>query len=136
MDKTEEKIISPQTNISLKDRLVILPKNPNSIFVFWQWTESRTGAFSSGELKEEIMIKLYYDEDKTLAGEYSFRWDRFKVYLKPPRQGKFYYAVAVVYAGKETAETAMESNVIEIPLETETAGQCGSGSGFFKRETT
>lgn len=99
---------------SLTDRLVILPKNPDMFFVFWQISDARTKLFVSGGYKPEIVLKIFNAEDKTSIAEFKFKWNTFKAYVPCPRNVINIYAVAFVETVGGSAETLAESNILAI----------------------
>ncbi len=104
-----------------KNRLVILPLSPVSIFVYWQWTASKTEFFRGNPAQNACVLRLFNAETKTQAAEFKCRWDGLKLYLEPPQETRRYYASLCVIDAGGTAQTLLESNVITLPY----GGQAG-----------
>lgn len=117
-----------------KDRLLMLARNPASVFIFWQFCSNKAGAFRQGVYGTEIRVRLFYSEDKTPAGDAAFSWDAFKAYLKPPLEGKAYFAA--LYAAKPGGdyEKLLESNSITMPVSSPlSAGSTYASAEFMKK---
>lgn len=117
-----------------KDRLLMLARNPASVFVFWQFCAHKAAAFREGSYAPEIRVRLFYSDDKTPAGEAAFAWDALKAYLKPPLEGKAYFAA--LYAAKSGGayEKLLESNSITLPVSSPlSAGSTYASAEFMKK---
>jgi len=117
-----------------KDRLLMLARNPSSVFVFWQFCPNKAESFRRGVYGPEIRLRLFYSDDKTPAGEAVFSWDAFKAYLKPPIEGKSYFAA--LYAAKPggACEKLLESNSMVLPVSSPlSAGSTYASAEFMKK---
>lgn len=117
-----------------KDRLLMLARNPASVFVFWQFCAHKAAAFREGSYAPKIKVRLFYKDDKTPAGEAAFAWDAFKAYLKPPLEGKAYFAA--LYAAKpgENYEKLLESNSITLPISSPLSADSTYASAEFMKK--
>ncbi|MEA3307835.1 MAG: DUF4912 domain-containing protein [Elusimicrobiota bacterium] len=115
------------------ERLVLLVKNPNKIFVFWQWDKVKTNNFQNKDFKEDIILKFYYAQERSFACEKVLSWDKFKEYMDIPQKGKDYYAI--MYAQNSSGEIIqlMESNTITMPGPESREIKDTYASGFFKK---
>ncbi len=121
---------------SFHESLVLLVKNPCKVFVFWSWNKAKTENFLNKEFKKDIILKLYYAQEKSFASQKILSWDKLKEYMDIPQKGKDYYAV--MHAQTESGEVIqlMESNTISVPgLESEEVKNTYA-SGFFKKESS
>ena len=116
------------------DRLVMLARNPASVFVFWQFCAHKAGSFRQGAYGPEIRVRLFYSEDKTPAGEAAFAWDALKAYLKPPLEGRTYFAA--LYAAKPGGayEKLLESNSITLPVSSPLSADSTYSSAEFMKK--
>jgi hypothetical protein len=97
-----------------EDRLVLLPKNPGSFFVFWQFSAGRAETFASGAFAPEIELRLACADDGAQAAPVKAGWQTGRAYLPVPAQGKTYQAS--LYAQRGGAwEKLLESNVAAAP---------------------
>lgn len=119
---------------SERDRLVLLPRSPSSIFAYWEWTPSRTEAFRNSSLKGELILKLFNAEDKTPATEFPCMWDSLKMYIKPPERGRDYYAALFIRTASGDFQTLLKSNTVQVPAG-KPAGTSDSvpGTGYTER---
>ncbi|HBA61118.1 MAG TPA: hypothetical protein DCZ92_09925 [Elusimicrobia bacterium] len=97
-----------------EDRLVLLPKNPGVLFLFWQFSASRAEAFRASALGAEVELRLFYSEDKAQASSRRAAWDSFKGYLEVPAQGRTYTAALYALRNGEW-EKFLESNPAASP---------------------
>lgn len=70
-----------------EDRLVLLPKNPGTFFVFWQFSAGREDAFSASSFAPEVELRLYYSDDKSHAASHKAPWQAGRAYLPVPERG-------------------------------------------------
>ncbi|MCM2267434.1 MAG: DUF4912 domain-containing protein [Elusimicrobiales bacterium] len=97
-----------------EDRLVLLPKNPGTFFIFWQFDAGRTEAFRSGALQPEVELRLVYADDKAHASSRRVAWQPARAYLPVPAQGRVYEAA--LYAQRGGAwEKLLGSNQASAP---------------------
>lgn len=96
-----------------EDRLVLLPKNPGTFFVFWQFSAGRVDAFHSSSFASEIELRLSYADDNSQAGAHRAPWQAGRAYLPAGRGGA---CVAALYALRNGAwEKLLESNQASAP---------------------
>lgn len=100
---------------SARDRLIILPRGPRSMLVYWEWTAVRAGLFRSGKLDCTVKIRLLYAGGNSPAAEYSCPWDGLKMYVQPPQTGRSYYAILEVLNSGGGHHTHLNSNTVLIP---------------------
>ncbi|MFA6583447.1 MAG: DUF4912 domain-containing protein [Elusimicrobiaceae bacterium] len=100
---------------SSRDRVIILPRSPLSMFIYWEWTALRTSLFKTGKLDATVKLKLLYADSNTLAVEYSKPWDTLKMYIQPPQAGRSYYALLEILNSTGAHQTTLTSNTIVIP---------------------
>ncbi|HAH32098.1 MAG TPA: hypothetical protein DCL44_07280 [Elusimicrobia bacterium] len=125
----QEKLKSLET-----DSLVMLARNPASVFVFWQFNPHKAAAFRDGSYAPEIKIRLFYAEDKTPAGEAAFAWDSLKAYLKPPLEGRVYFAALYGVKPDGACEKLLDSNSVTLPVSSPlAAGSTYSSAEFMKK---
>ena len=125
MQHSPEKIKSVE-----KDRLIMLARNPASVFVFWQFCVHKAESFRLGFYATEMRLCLFYGDDKTPAGEAAFAWDAFKAYLKPPLEGKAYFAALYGVKPDGAYEKLLESNLVILPVSTPlSAGSTADSAG-------
>lgn len=128
---------------SERDRLVLLPRSPSSIFAYWEWTPSRTEEFRNSSLNGELILKLFNAEDKTPAegspaavcvAEFPCMWDSLKMYIKPPERGQDYYAALFIRTAAGDFQTLLKSNTVQVPAG-KPAGDSDSapGTGYTER---
>lgn len=97
-----------------EDRLVLLPKNPGTFFVFWQFSAGRADAFHSSSFASEIELRLSYSDDNSQAGAHRASWQAGRAYLPAGRGGA---CVAALYALRNGAwEKLLESNQATAPF--------------------
>ncbi|MDO8805683.1 MAG: DUF4912 domain-containing protein [Elusimicrobiota bacterium] len=97
-----------------EDRLVLLPKNPGTFFVFWQFSEGRADSFHTASFSPEIELRLSYAEDKTPASSHKAQWQAGRAYLPVPERGG--NCEAALYALRSGAwEKLLESNPAAAP---------------------
>lgn len=97
-----------------EDRLVLLPKNPKTVFIFWQFSAGRTEAFRSGAFSAEIELRLACVDDSTIISAVKAGWQAGRCYAAVPAQGKTYQVS--LYAFRNGAwEKLMESNQAAAP---------------------
>lgn len=97
-----------------EDRLVLLPKNPGSFFVFWLFSAGRAEAFASGAFAAELELRLTCVDDGAQAAVLQAAWQAGRAYLPVPAQGKTYQAS--LYARRGDAwERLLESNQAAAP---------------------
>lgn len=97
-----------------EDRLVLLPKNPGTFFVFWQFSESRAEAFRTASFSPEIELRLCYADDKTQASPHRAQWQAGRAYLPVPERGG--NCEAALYGLRNGAwEKLLESNQAAAP---------------------
>ena len=98
-----------------EDRLVLLPKNPKTFFIFWQFSAGRAEAFRSGAFSAEIELRLVCSDDSASAPAVSkVPWQAGRCYAAVPAQGKTYQVS--LYAFRNGAwEKLMESNQAAAP---------------------
>lgn len=97
-----------------EDRLVLLPKNPGSFFVFWQFAAGRAEAFRSGAFSPEVELRLSCVEDGAQAAPLKAGWQAGRAYLQVPSQGKTYQAALYALRGGAW-ERLLESNQAAAP---------------------
>lgn len=116
------------------DRLVMLARNPASVFVFWQFCAHKAAAFRNGSYASEIKVRLFYGDDKTPAGEAAFAWDALKAYLKPPLEGRVYFAALYGVKPDGACEKLLESNSVTLPVSSPlAAGSTYASAEFMKK---
>ncbi len=97
-----------------EDRLVLLPKNPGVLFLFWQFSHSRAEAFRSGAFSPEVELRLVCAEDGASASAHRAAWQTGRLYLPVPAQGR--NCQVSLYAQRAGAwEKLLESNQATAP---------------------
>lgn len=97
-----------------EDRLVLLPKNPGTFFIFWQFSGSRADAFRAAAFGPEIELRLSYADDRTAAASHRAQWQAGRAYLPVPERGGT--CEAALYALRSGAwEKLLESNQASAP---------------------
>lgn len=97
-----------------EDKLVLLPKNPGTFFVFWQFSAGRAEAFRSAAFAPEIELRLSYAEDRAHAAVHKSDWRAGRAYLPVPERGGA--CEAALYALRNGAwERLLESNQAAAP---------------------
>ena len=97
-----------------EDRLVLLPKNPGTFFVFWQFSESRAESFRTASFSPEVELRLSYADDKTPASSHKAQWQAGRAYLPVPERGG--NCEAALYALRSGVwERLLESNQAAAP---------------------
>lgn len=109
---------APELSIALppEDKLVLLPKNPGSLFAFWSFSAARGDLFRSSSLGGEVEVRLYRAEDKAQVFSARSSWEAGRAYLAVPPHGGAYQAALYVLRGGEW-EKAVESNPVSAPAE-------------------
>lgn len=103
-----------ERTLPAEDRLVLLPKNPGTFFVFWQFSESRADSFRSQVFAPEIELRLSYSEDKSHASAHKAQWQAGRAYLPVPERGGT--CEAALYALRAGVwEKLLESNAAAAP---------------------
>lgn len=98
-----------------EDKLVLLPKNPGSFFVFWGFSAGREEAFRSGAFAPEIELRLSYTEDRSSAAVHKAPWQAGRAYLPVPERGGC--CEAALYALRNgNWERLLESNQASAPV--------------------
>ncbi|OGR66243.1 MAG: hypothetical protein A2X31_05840 [Elusimicrobia bacterium GWB2_63_22] len=97
-----------------EDRLVLLPKNPGSFFVFWLFSAGRAEAFASGAFAGELELRLACVDDGAQASVLKAGWQAGRAYLPVPAQGKTYQASLYALRG-DAWEKLLESNQAAAP---------------------
>ncbi|HCC47684.1 MAG TPA: hypothetical protein DEQ38_06150 [Elusimicrobia bacterium] len=98
-----------------EDKLVLLPKNPGSFFVFWQFSAGRAEAFQAAAFAPEIELRLSYCDDKTHAAAHKAQWQAGRAYVPVPERGG--NCEAALYALRNGAwEKLLESNQAAAPV--------------------
>ena len=97
-----------------EDRLVLLPKNPGILFVFWQFSSGRAETFLSGALEPEVELRLAYADDNSPAAAHKAGWQAGRAYLAVPAQGRTYQAALYARRGGNW-EKLLESNQAAAP---------------------
>ncbi|MDD4003740.1 MAG: DUF4912 domain-containing protein [Elusimicrobiaceae bacterium] len=100
---------------SARDRLIILPRGPQSMFVYWEWTAARSALFRAGKLDPAVKIRLFFAGANSPAAEYARPWDTLKMYIEPPQRGRQYYAMLEINSPGGGHHTHLNSNTILIP---------------------
>lgn len=100
---------------SARDRLIILPRGPRSMLLYWEWTAVRSGLFRSGKLDPTVLIRLLFSGTNDPAAEYRCKWDGLKMYVEPPQPGRQYYALLEVNNSGGGHHTHLTSNTVLIP---------------------
>ena len=100
---------------SAKDRLVLIPRSPKSILLYWEWTTAKTSLFKKGTLAPDLLIKIMDADTKKPVCEVKLHWDTLKTYIEPPVKGKYYYAVAYISNSSGRIQTLLESNTVLVP---------------------
>lgn len=106
----------PELTIPLptEDKLVLLPKNPDSLFVFWSFSASRAEMFQTSSAGSEIEVRLFRADDNSQVSVAKAQWDKFGAYLPAQRNGGLYSAALYVLRGGEW-ERVLESNQTAAP---------------------
>lgn len=98
-----------------EDRLVLLPKNPLTFFVFWQFSAGRAESFRLASFSPEIELRLCYADDKTHASTHKAQWQAGRAYLPVPARGG--NCEAALYALRNGAwERLLDSNQASAPV--------------------
>jgi hypothetical protein len=97
-----------------EDRLVLLPKNPGTYFVFWQLSASRGEAFRSGAFAPELEVRLVCVEDSSISDSRKCHWQPGRAYVPVPAQGKTFHALLYVLRNGAW-EKLLESNIKASP---------------------
>jgi len=96
-------------------RLVLFPRDPGTIFAYWEWTPQKTELFRNTLPKPNITLRLFDAEDKSQAADFTLSWDILKAYLNVPAPGKSYYAELLVKTSEGNFNTVTGSNIITMP---------------------
>jgi len=97
-----------------EDRMVLLPKNPGTFFVFWQLSASREDSFRSGAFSPEVEVRLLCSEDSSRAASRRCGWRPGRVYVAvPPPGGTFQASLFALRDG--VWEKLLESNQAAAP---------------------
>lgn len=97
-----------------EDRLVLLPKNPGTFFVFWQFSEGREESFRSGGFAPELEIRLSTSADRSFVSSHKYPWQAGKAYVPAPEPGGNCEASLYVLRGGAW-ELMMTSNQVAAP---------------------
>lgn len=119
---------------SSRERVVLLVKNPKKIFVFWQWNKSKIESFSRGDFKKDIILKMYYAQERSFASQKVLSWDSLKEYVDIPQKGKDYYAAICAETPSGENIQLMESNIISTPGPESGEVKDTYASGFFRKD--
>ncbi|OGR44107.1 MAG: hypothetical protein A2X35_12985 [Elusimicrobia bacterium GWA2_61_42] len=93
---------------------MLLPKNPGTFFVFWQFSSSRAEAFRSGAFDPGIELRLACVEDGSQLHSLRTDWQTGRVYLPAAAQGRT--CQAALYGLRGGAwEKLLESNQAAAP---------------------
>jgi hypothetical protein len=128
----------PELSIPLppEDKLVLLPKNPGSLFVFWSFSSSRGDQFRAASLGAEVELRLFRADDKTQVSSSKAGWEKGGAYLAAPAHGGTYAAALYVLRGGEW-ERVLESNQAASPAAAGSAQDRAYASlEFHKRSST
>lgn len=97
-----------------EDRLVLLPKNPGSFFIFWQFSDGRSDSFRSAAFAPEVEIRFSYSDDKSPASTHKAQWQAGRAYIPVPERGGT--CEASLYALRDGSwERLLESNQASAP---------------------
>lgn len=120
------------TPLPAEDRLVLLPKNPGTFFIFWQFSAGRQEAFRSAAFAPEIELRLSGADDNSPAGTHRASWQAGRAYLPSGRGGA---CAAALYALRNGAwEKLLESNPASAPVAADLASDRACASmEFLKR---
>jgi hypothetical protein len=97
-----------------EDRLVLLPKNPGTFFVFWQLSAGRADSFRSGAFAPEVEVRLVCQEDSSISDSRKCPWQPGRAYVPVPAQGRTFQAFLYVLRNGAW-EKLMESNLKAAP---------------------
>lgn len=98
-----------------EDKLVLLPKNPGTFFVFWQFSAARAEAFQAASFAPEVELRLAYSDDKAHAAAHKAPWQAGRAYLPVPERGG--NCEAALYALRNGVwEKLLESNQAAAPV--------------------
>ncbi len=121
------------TPLPPEDRLVLLPKNPGTFFVFWQFSAGRADSFRLASFSPEIELRLYYSDDKTPASAHKAQWQAGRAYLPVPGRGG--NCEAALYALRNGDwERLLNSNKAAAPGAAGKAGDTGYASLEFHKK--
>ncbi|OGR67548.1 MAG: hypothetical protein A2081_06500 [Elusimicrobia bacterium GWC2_61_19] len=98
-----------------EDRLVLLPKNPGTFFLFWRFSSGRAEAFRSGAFAPETEIRLVCVDDGAHAASLKADWQAGRLYAPVPAQGRTYQA-ALYGLRAGVWEKLLESNQAAAPV--------------------
>lgn len=116
-----------------EDRLVLLPKNPGTFFVFWSFSGNRADLFRLASFAPEIELRLCYAEDKAPASSHKAQWQTGRAYLPVPERGG--NCSAALYALRNGAwEKLLDSNQAAAPAAAGAAGDRAYASLGFHKE--
>lgn len=96
-------------NLPAEDRLVLLPRNPGSCFVLWNFASGRADMFRSAVLGPEVELRLLRAEDRAQVFSARAPWGKGGAYLNTPPHGGNYYVALCALRGGEW-EKILESN--------------------------
>ncbi|MEF3280891.1 MAG: DUF4912 domain-containing protein [Elusimicrobiota bacterium] len=96
---------------------LIMPKNSETIFVFWKFSNYKISQFKNGEYLKKISIKALDESDKNIA-EITLDYDMAKCYLMLPRYVENVF-VRLYARSKNGEETISCSNKIKLSYEKE-----------------
>ncbi len=97
-----------------EDRMVLLPKNPGTCYVFWQFSSGRAEAFRAGAFAPEVELRLACVEDGSRSSVIKADWQAGRAYLPVPSQGRTYKAALCAQRGGAW-EKILESNIKASP---------------------
>ncbi|MBI4350933.1 MAG: DUF4912 domain-containing protein [Elusimicrobia bacterium] len=116
-----------------EDRLVLLPKNPGTFFVFWRFSESRADLFRLASFSPEIELRLSCADDRTPASSHRAQWQAGRAYLPVPERGG--NCSAALYALRNGAwERLLDSNQAAAPAAAGAAGDRAYASLEFHKK--
>ena len=121
------------TPLPFEDRLVLLPKNPGTFFIFWQFSAGRADSFRLASFSPEIELRLSYSDDKTPASSHKAQWQAGRAYLPVPERGG--NCEAALYALRNGAwERLLDSNQAAAPGAAGNAGDRAYASLEFHKK--
>ena len=103
-----------EPNFNYQDKLVLLPRRPGSLFVFWEFSQSREQMFSSASLGPQVEIRLNRESDGAQVCAERVSSQKRSLYIEfEPLAGSYRAAFYVLRNG--IWENIMESNPVSLP---------------------
>jgi len=94
---------------------VVMPRNFETVFIFWKFSNYKISQFKNGEYSKNIMIK-FFDENKNPVLDISVPYDAAKYYITLPRHTAS--ITASLYLNRNNSyELLSNSNEISLSFE-------------------